>query len=419
MDTLMTFEHLALALAIGLLIGTERGWHEREAVEGRRVAGIRTFALVGLLGGVTGLLGQQLGPVTAGLGWGGFALLVAAAYWRESRDSSRRIGMTTEVALLLAFSLGLLALMGHAAVAAASAVVATVLLGLKPELHGWLQRIEAMELKAALKLLLISVVILPILPNQGYGPWEALNPYAIWWMVVLVSGISFVGYFAVKLAGARLGMLLTGLVGGLASSTAVTLSFARLYSSLRDMPRVFAAGILAASAIMFPRVLLEVYVVNAALLPAVLPPFLLMMTVTLIAAGLFWRQSQAGVEASCPQLRNPFELGTALKFGLLLAAIMLLAKAMTHWFGDYGIYVLALLSGITDVDAITLSLSGMAGDSVSQEVAARGITLAALVNTLVKAGMALFIGGLALGARVGLVALGVAAIGGITVLMVS
>ncbi|MCW8928485.1 MAG: MgtC/SapB family protein, partial [Gammaproteobacteria bacterium] len=213
------FERLAVALAIGLLIGIERGWHEREAGEGRRIAGLRTFGIIGLLGAVSGLLADELGELLLAATFIAFAALVIAAHVLESRED-RDFGMTTPVAALLTFTLGTLAALGYTAVAGATAVVTATLLGLKPLLHRWIEQMEQRELYAIFKMLMISVVLLPILPNQGYGPWQALNPYEIWWMVVLIAGISFAGYFAVKIAGSRRGLVITGLFGGLASSTA-------------------------------------------------------------------------------------------------------------------------------------------------------------------------------------------------------
>jgi uncharacterized membrane protein (DUF4010 family) len=200
-----SFYHLGVALAIGLLIGIERGWAEREAEEGGRVAGVRTFALIGLLGGAVVLLAKHLGePLTAFalLALGGF---LAVGYMVHARLKPNVIGITAQVAALLTFVLGALAASGEISAAAAAAVVAAVLLSSKPALHRWLGTFRHKELSAGIQLLLLSVVILPLLPNQGYGPWEAVNPYRIWWFVVLIAAISFVGYFVVKEAGTRRG----------------------------------------------------------------------------------------------------------------------------------------------------------------------------------------------------------------------
>lgn len=412
------FHEFAVALSVGLLIGFERGWHGRLAEEGQRIAGIRTFGLISLLGGVWTLLGQEMGELLLGFGFLGFAGVLIAAHI-VGIGRARDYGITTVVAALLAFALGGLAVRGHMAVAGALAVVATLLLGLKPELHRWLRHVEKQEVLAALKLLLISVVLLPVLPNRGYGPWDTLNPYEIWWLVVLIAAIGFVGYVAIRLLGPRLGSLATGLLGGLASSTAVTLNFSRMGKKNAAMHSVLAAGIVAAAATMFPRVLLEVSVVHPELLERLWIPMVVMTAISYASVPWLWRLGRRdGGEKPQMALPNPFELKPALQFGALLVAIMLLSKALQVWFGDTGVYLLALLSGITDVDAITLSLARLSRESLDMEVAARGIVIAAVTNTLAKSALVMLIAGGAMGWRVGVV-FGATAIGGLTALMLA
>ena len=332
---------------------------------------------------------------------------------REDRD----VGVTGLIASLLTFVFGAMATLGHGELAAAGAVVTTILLGLKPTLHRWVGHLEERELHAVLKLLLISVVILPLLPNQGYGPWEALNPYRIWWMVVLIAGISFVGYFATKLIGARSGIMATGLFGGLASSTAVTVNFSRLARKGSGSENVLAAGILMACATMFPRVLVVSSVFSWTLATTLLWPLVAMTIVNYLGAALFWYWSGRNASeggGSGVRLDNPFELKPALLFATLLAAIMLLSRALSQFFGDTGIYVLAAASGIADVDAITLSLANMARDDLALPVAALAVLLAAFVNATVKAGLSLGVGGLGVGSRVGVVTVAVVGVGVLT-----
>jgi len=380
-----SLERLAVALAIGLLIGTERGWRERESAEGVRVAGVRTFGLVALLGAVWGLVSARFGEVLLGFAFLAFAALVAAAFLLSARED-RDYGITTAVAALLTFALGALAAAGEMLVAAATAVVVSTLLGLKPVLHSWLRRLQQRELYAVFKLLLISIVLLPVLPNRGYGPWQAINPFEIWLLVVLIAGISFVGYFAVKIVGTRRGLPLTGLFGGLASSTAVTLSFSRLGRQHPAAQNLLAAGVILAAGTMFPRMLLEVWVVNAALLPVVAAPLAAMTVVSYTAVPwLLYAGRGADTQAQPLQVDNPFELLPALKFGLLLVVILLLAEAARAMAGDAGLYVVAAISGITDVDAITLSIARMARGDVPAGVAGLAIVIAAVVNTAVKA----------------------------------
>ena len=243
METLL---NLGLALALGLLVGVERGWQEREAAEGSRLAGIRTFSLISLLGGLWELLGRGSGEIVLGIAFLAFVVLMSAAHVAEAR-ASHDYGVTTLIAALITFALGALSVRGEHAVAATAAVLTTIILSLKPILHRWLRRIEQQELTAALKLLLISVVILPILPDRGYGPWQALNPHELWWLVILIAVISFAAYCAVKIAGPERGILLAGFLGGLVSSTAVSLHLARL-AAQGIQRNIIAAGVLVASA---------------------------------------------------------------------------------------------------------------------------------------------------------------------------
>ncbi len=416
-ESITIWQQLGIALALGLLVGVERGWRERAAAEGTRIAGIRTFGLIALLGALSGLAAKVAGEVLIGFVFVAFAALMIAAHVIQAAALDREYGITTVVASLITFILGALVVFGMEAVAAAVAVITTVLLGLKPVLHEWLRKLEAHELFAGFKLLLISVVILPILPNRGMGPWEALNPYQLWWLVVLIAGISFVGYFAIKLTGPRRGIGLTGLFGGLASSTAVTLTFSRLGRTSPTVHTLLAAGVVVAAVTMFPRVLVLVSIVNAGLLPLLVLPLIVTTLVGYGAVAWLWlsssRHKQAPEEV---QLRNPFELMTALKFAGLLTAVMLLARLFQIWFGETGVYALAALSGIGDVDAITVSLADMARGSIEPVVAARGILIAAAANTAVKAALVVGIAGGQMAWRVTL-ALGVALAAGIGTLL--
>lgn len=410
-DAQLVFYHLGVALAIGLLIGVERGWQERDAREGTRIAGVRTFGLVGLLGGVLALLAGRFGPLVLGLGFVGLAGALAAVYVINQRQGDEDVGITSLVAALLTFIFGALAAAGEVAVAAACGVVTTLLLSYKPALHRIVGGLEAKELHAGIRLLLISVVLLPLLPNQGYGPWQVLNPYAIWWMVVLIALISFAGYFAIKLAGARRGTVFTGLFGGFASSTALTLHFSRLCRR-GDVPApLLATGILLACGTMFPRMVLVASVLNPGLFRLLAVPAAVMALVVYTPAVAYWRRSSDQSPAEASPLKNPLELKTALGFGLLLALVMLLGKALQRWFGEGGVLLLAAASGVADVDAITLSLARMAGDDLAGAVAVTGIVIAAAVNSVVKGGMATFIGGRQIALRVGLPLLGCALAG--------
>ncbi|AJE20793.1 MgtC/SapB family protein [Azotobacter chroococcum] len=384
---------LAVALAVGLLIGTERGWSARDIDDSHLAAGIRTFGLTGLLGGMAALFGEQLGMAAWIVLLLVFGLLLVAGYLGDLRNTGDQ-GMTTEIAMLLTFLLGSLAQTEeHQALAAAGAVVVALLLSLKEALHTTLRRLTAQELSGMLKLLFISVVLLPVLPNRGYGPWQAFNPYETWWMVVLIAAIGFAAYIAIRLVGTRHGLLLTSLLGGMVSSTAMTLTLSRLHREVQ-LHRLLACGLLATSALMFPRVLLEVGVINPALLGSLLWP---MGVTTLVYAGgalfHYYGSRRESATDGEPPLQNPFELGPALRFAALLVLILFLVEAGRYWLGDAGVYLVALLAGLADVDAITLSLARNALGELDSRVAVQGIFLAAMSNSLVKGGLIAMVGG--------------------------
>lgn len=387
MEHLDLFQRLGLALAIGLLMGVERGWQAREAEHGGAVAGIRTFALIGLLGGIVGWFGQTLGPLALGAGVLALAAVVVASHILRAGKGEQNAGVTTQVAEMIAFSLGAMAVMGEGAAAAAGGVVATALLGAKDTLHGWLRKLERLELRAAIKLLLISVVLLPVLPNQGYGPEQVLNPYKLWLLVVMVAGISFIGYFAIKIAGPRIGSLLTGVFGGLASSTALTVSFARMGRESPGMQPLLSAGIALANTTMYVRLWLIVFVLNRGIGEQLLVPLGCMAVAGLVATWMLWRAREEEGKPGATALSNPFELGMAIKFAILLSLVLLASKLLQSWGGSAGLYLLSALAGLADVDAVALSMAQMGGKSVALTVAATAITIAAFVNTGVKAAL--------------------------------
>ncbi|KGE05088.1 MgtC/SapB family protein [Pseudohaliea rubra] len=404
------FLHLAVALGIGLLFGAERGWQQRSAPDGGRVAGIRTFGLMGLLGGAAGMLTGEGGALVLGFVFLGLVAMLTVAHVLEAQQTPD-ISITSLAAGLLVFLLGALATRGEPGLAAAAAVVATLLLSYKPTLHRWLGALDVKELRAGLLMLLITVVVLPVLPDRGFGPWQALNPYAIWWMVVLIAGISFVGYFAVRLAGTRRGLLVTGLAGGLASSTALTLQLSRAARGNGEAVPSLASGVLLACGTMLPRMVLVATLLNGALLEFLLLPALAMGLVVYLPILFYWHRARsARVDLPSP-LKNPFEWRAALGFGALLALIMLLGEALRQAFGERGIIALAAASGITDVDAITLSLARMSGSELATEVAAFAMILAAAANNAAKGLLAWGLGGRALGLRVGTVLLASSLVG--------
>jgi len=385
---------LAIAFALGALIGIQRGWQYRERPSGQRVAGIRTHALVGLFGGLSVALSGQLGPWTFNLALASVAILAVAGY-RAQAAEYHDYSITGAVGLLLTFVFGALAVTGQIAIAAAAAVITALVLDNKDEIHGALLRLHDNELDAALKLLLISVVVLPLLPNQGFGPDDVVNPYEVWWMVVMIASISFVGYFAMRFGGAEKGVLFTSLFAGLSSSTALTLHFSRLAREDGKLHRLLAAGLLLGCAVMFPRVLVYCVLINRALLAELAAPLLTMMLALLAPALLiWWRQHPIAPVKPFAGRQNPLDLKSAFGFALLLVLVLVTTEVMKNWMGDSGIYLLAALSGAADVDAITLSLTRLSQQGLNARTAVIGIVLAAAVNNLVKTAMAGGIGGL-------------------------
>ncbi|MEP4545203.1 MAG: MgtC/SapB family protein [Saccharospirillum sp.] len=390
-ETDLAFRLLA-ALLLGALIGLQRGWIARHLAAGERIAGIRTHALVGLLGGFSALLSDVLTPWVFPVAFLGVAAIALVAY-RARLQHERNFSITGLIGLLLTFMLGAIALSVSVFLAAAGAVVTALILDYKTEIHGLLAKLEEHELDAGLKLLLISVVVLPLLPNQGYGPGASINPYEIWWLVVLIASISFVGYFAVRMAGARRGILFTSLFAGLSSTTALTLNFARLSRQAPEASRLLAAGVLIACGTMFPRLLVYAYLINPELIGRLLVPVIAMALTLFLPAVFIWRGIEQTVSLEKPVLdRNPLDLSAALYFAVLITVILLLGEWLSNTVGDAGIYLLSAASGIADVDAITLSLTRLSTNGIGLDTAVLGIVIASAVNNLVKAGLTVWLG---------------------------
>lgn len=392
--------NLLVALLLGAIVGTQRGWVARNNVEGSRVAGIRTFSLVGLYGGLSAILAAHYSPLLLGFALLALVVLASIAFVLKQRKS-QDISITGVVSLLVTFVLGSLAVSGEPVLAAAAAVITAVVLDNKKELHEALQKLQEYELDAALRLMLISIVMLPLLPNQSYGPWQALNPYEIWWMVVLIASISFFGYFAIKIGGAKRGVLFTSVFAGFSSSTALTLQFSNLSRDQPTISPLLASGILLCCGTMFPRLLIVASLINTELTPILWPVIAVMMIGLYIPAWFIWRSTDVDFnEDQSASHKNPLALQSALWFGVILAIIMLLAHALSDWFGQAGTLALSAVSGITDVDAITLALGRQSTHSLDAYTAAMGIIIAASVNTLVKMGMVISIGDRGLWVRV-------------------
>lgn len=324
----------------------------------------------------------------------GLSLLLTVSYARTAKLSGN-LSATTTIAMLLTLVLGAYASHGNVTLALTAAVIVAVFLDLKPTLHGWLRLIEHRELTASLQLLVLSVVILPYLPNTGMGPFAALNPYQLWWAVILIAGLSLAGHFAMRLTGSERGIFWTGLLGGLASSTAATVALARYTRQHPVMVSAAISGTLAACGIMFFRMVVLIGVIE----PALLSTFggAMMIAGILLLGMALWRQRQitsAENNDRTIEAMAPFDLGTAFSFAAFLAVMAVLVPAAKQWLGTSGIFVLSTISGLADVDAILVSLARLhSTEGLTTNVAAVALGLATLSNMLSKATIAWMTGG--------------------------
>lgn len=379
-----------LALLMGLLIGLEREHSQRD--EGPLFAGIRTFPLIALIGFLSALVTRTGHVWVLPVALAGTCAMVVAAYWITAAGPHK--GATTEFVAILTFLFGVLSAFGQVIPAATFAVVTAVVLSVKAPLHQLAEKIKSEEMYAILKFGIVSVIALPLLPDRPYGPWGVLNPRVIWWMVVLISAISMVGYVLMKFLGARLGMALTGVFGGLASSTATALGLSqKARTSEGSAAGYFALGIVLASTIMFFRVLFLTWVVDPQLGASLLAPIALPSVAGLLAGAYLWRKKSETATATL-EVKNPMELGRAVQFGLLFAVVLLASRAAHEYFGSAGFLVASAVAGLTDVDAITISTARLAHEGVfSTGVANAAILLASAVNTAVKGALAASLGG--------------------------
>jgi uncharacterized membrane protein (DUF4010 family) len=391
----------ATAILLGALVGIEREKRKSEEEGTHHIAGLRTFILLAMFGAAAGYVARSLSaPWIFAASLLIVGALVVTGYLVSSRTSQNGKGLTTEVAAVIVFLLGGLVMYGFEPLAIGLAVVTAAVLAYKQPLHGFVDKLGWDDVYAGVRLLIATFIALPLLPNEPIDPWGALNPYKLWLLVILISSLSLIGYVLTRLLGASRGVALTGLVGGLASSTAVTLSFAKEGRENPQISDALASGILLAWAVMFVRVLVLVAVVNRALLGPLLMPFLIMAAVVAGFAGFhYYRDRSSKKRASAKSgiaVRNPFSLTSAAKFGALFAVILLAVKIVQETMPPSGLYAVAALSGLVDVDAITLSMAELA-KSGEAHVAVVAITIAALSNTVVKCGMVVVAAGLALG----------------------
>ena len=404
------------AILLGALIGIEREKRKAEEEETGHIAGLRTFILLALLGAAAGWLTRDLTtPWVLAAALLIVGAVVVAGYFITARPGQDGKGLTTEVAAVIVFLLGAMIMLGYEELAIGLGVITAAVLAYKQPLHGFVEKLGWDDVYAGVRLLIATFIALPLLPNEPIDPWGALNPYKLWVLVILISSLSLVGYVLTRLLGAARGTALTGLAGGLASSTAVTLSFAKEGRDKPQMANALACGILLSWAVMFVRVLVLVAVVNRALLVPLLVPFIVMAAVVAgFAAWLYYRDGSAHKGASTKgtstkgthtkgasdqgaiAVKNPFSLTAAAKFAALFAVVLLVVKIVQQTMPPRGLYAVAALSGLVDVDAITLSMAELAKTGEAS-VAVIAIVIAALSNTLVKCGMAVVLAGMSLG----------------------
>ncbi|MBK6279956.1 MAG: MgtC/SapB family protein [Gammaproteobacteria bacterium] len=391
-------QRFLVALLIGALVGVER--EKSQSASGHRtIAGLRTFILLALLGSVSAWIALHVGgSLVFAITLGAVALAVLTGYVLESRAQPGRLGLSSEFAAIAVFLLGGVVMYGYPELAVALGIVTSAVLAFKQPLHGMVARVGLDDIYAVLKLLIASFIVLPLLPNHPVDPWGALNPYTLWLLVILISGLSLVGYVAVRLLGAAHGTVLTGFAGGLVSSTAVSLSFAR--QSRTDPGTVaadaLAAGILTAWAVMFVRVMITVAIVNRELLPTLVRGFGVMALTAAVMALAFYarglRRASVTARGDSLPVKNPFSLGSAVQFALLFAVVLVIVELTQKYAPVEGLYLVAAVAGLTDVDAITLSMAQGSRDGIGFAVATHAIGIAAVSNTLVKCTMVLALG---------------------------
>lgn len=385
MDLASLFVKLGIALGLGLLVGLER---EKSASE---MAGVRTIPLIAVWGTLAAFLSLRFGGWVLAASILALAALIVVSNVHLLRKGELDSGLTSEMAILVMFGVGALLIIGPAEIAIAIGGGLAVLLHAKEWLHGVSSKLDRRDLTAIMRFALIALVILPILPNRAFGPFNVLNPREIWWMVVLIVGISLGGYIAWRFFGARAGVVLGGILGGVISSTATTVSYAKR-SRRTEAAVLFAAVVMIANAVVMIRVLLEIWVVGRPLFGSAAGPIGILFAVQAASAAILVRRGGAE-EGQQPEQEDPAELKSALAFAALYAVVLLAVAATTRYAGHRGLIVVSILSGLTDVDAITLSISRLtSAGSLPVATAWRLIVVATMSNLLFKVGIVAALG---------------------------
>ena len=403
------FQKLAISLGLGLLVGLQRQ-HDQS-----KLAGIRTFPLITLFGTLSAYLAQDFGGWILGMSMVSLAGLVVVANLMRMKSPPYDIGLTTEAAALLMFVVGAYLVLGNGTVAIAVGGTVAVLLHLKERLHTFVKGIGEADLKAIMQFVVISLVILPVLPDQTFGPYDVLNPHNIWLMVVLIVGISVTGYFIYKFFGNKAGTILGGVLGGLISSTATTVSYAKRTKHSNTSTSLAALIIFIATVVSIIRIMVEISVVAPATVSVVLPPLAALLLLMLVVGGISYLMKQKGHD-TMPEQGNPAQLKTALVFGFIYALVILGTAFAKDYFGNKGLYIVAVISGLTDVDAITLSTSRlMQVGNIELQNGWRVILTAALSNLVFKGGLVAVLGNRAAFVKVAIL-FGIVLAGGIAII---
>lgn len=393
-------QQLGVALALASLIGLERE-HKNQLKGITNFGGVRTFALIGLMGALAYYFADFSINLFITL-TGGFLALVVAAYVLSSKKHDD-IGSTSEFAAILVYIIGVLSAMEQYFIATIVALVVLLILHFKDPLHEWAKHLQSREIVSTIQFLIITFVILPLLPNEYYGPYDFFNPYILWLMVVFISGISFVSYFAMKILGAGRGIVVSGFLAGFISSTALAFSFSGESKKNKQIIDPYVLAVVVASTAMFFRVLIEVFVLNRELFMKLILPMLVMGALGVAAAVFLWVKKMRipnVVENKVLNLKSPFSIWPALKFALFFGVILFLTEMASHEMGEKGVYLTSLFSGFFDIDAITVSMSNLAKSDLSSDVATKAITIAAMANTFTKGAIFLFFGNKAVAFRI-------------------
>ncbi len=386
-DLFILLQKLAVAILIGLLIGLERE-HARPK-DDKIFAGVRTTPLIALLGFTAGLIASFTSYWIYFIIFAGFASLVTASHVFSAKTG--KLGGTSEVAIMIVFLLGTIVYFNFIILAAFITVIVALFLTLKFQLHNFVGKVSEEDLYATLKLAIITVIVLPLLPDKTYGPLNVINPRLIWYMVILVSGISFVGYILIKIFGEGKGIFITGLLGGMVSSTAVAFSLSKKSKDNSSLSPEFAVGILLASTIMYTRIFIVVLILNSALIESLWLPLLIFTVSGFIISLIMSKKFTSGKHDEI-ELNNPFRLKSAILFGIIFGIVIFAAKAGEVYLGSGGLYAASALAGLTSVDAIVLSLAKIASGHLSPEVVVASVIIATISNNIVKAAISHFSG---------------------------